>query len=162
MDLSKQISQIKTEVKHVEVLEPISRHLPMTEVQAKIKKACFPGMHYPNVFSTVGKLVSRGVANHDTILENKHIIDKYISPNSGEKDSTRAILDHKKGYPNQFGSRACSASPADCFGQEVYENLPLKLRPILNLIDDWRKRDTALQGIITALSAAFSRWRFFH
>lgn len=48
------------------------------------------------------------------------------------------------------------------FRSEVYHFLPDKLRTICNLIEDRRKKDVCLQGMITALSAAYSRWRFYH
>lgn len=48
------------------------------------------------------------------------------------------------------------------FSAQVYENLPEKLKNILSKIKDNIKKDVALIGMITALSAAYTRWRFYH
>jgi Protein of unknown function (DUF3987) len=160
--ISKQLSRINTEVRPAVAVVPVAKVLPINEVEKEIEAVCFPGMHYNDIVSAVGKINSAGIADQDTILEHKHIIDQYISPDSGEIDSARAINGHKKGYPDQFGSRPKKDTPADCFSSEVYNNLPPKLKAILDMIADPRKKDTALQGIITALSGAFSRWRFYH
>jgi hypothetical protein len=48
------------------------------------------------------------------------------------------------------------------FRTEVYHSLPKRLQELVELIENRPKQDVALQGIITALSAAYSRWRFYH
>jgi hypothetical protein len=48
-----------------------------------------------------------------------------------------------------------------CFSPEVYENLPRELKSICDLVGDPLRKDIFLIGCMTALSAAFSRFRFF-
>jgi hypothetical protein len=162
LGLAKKMAAIDPRVRQPEMFIPVVSELPMTEVRAAIKKLCFPGMHYPDLLSVVGKLVSGGIADHDVLLENRDVLDICISPDSDENNSERAILDHKKGYPGQFGSRPAVDVPADCFGSEVYNNLPKSLKGLCDLVNDYRKKDVVLQGLITALSAAASRFRFYH
>jgi Protein of unknown function (DUF3987) len=165
--ISKQLSKINTDVRPAVAVVPVTKVLPKNEIQQAIIDECHENMHYPDTFSLVGRLNSAGIANHDTLVDNHEIIDQFLAPDSGENNSIRAIEDHRigkgDGYGEKaFGSRPRKDSPADCFGPEVYNNLPRKLRRILDMIADGRKKDTALQGMITALSAAFSRWRFYH
>ena len=51
---------------------------------------------------------------------------------------------------------------ADCFPEELYECLPPAIAEICLRLKDNDKRDVAFLGIVTALSAAFSRYRFYH
>src|SRR5450432_740256 len=160
--IGKQISKIETDVKPTAAIVPAAKVAPDNEIEREIEAVCHPGMHYPDLIKAVGKINSSGIANHDQIIEHRSIMDQFISPDSGEKCSLRAIIDHQKGYPDQFGTRPSKNNLADCFGPEVYNNLPRRLRKILDMIADCRKKDIVLQGMITALSAVFSRWRFFH
>ncbi len=50
----------------------------------------------------------------------------------------------------------------DYFSDEVYSNLPPDLQEICKVFKDKRRKDVCLIGMITALSAAFTRFRFHH
>lgn len=164
MNLSAQLAAIEPKAQTERNTESVERSLPDNEIQAEIKRVCFDGMHYDNIFSAVGKLVSGGIS-HANLIANCNFFEQYVSPASEtlkRKSISEIISDHEKNYPDQVGTRPAKNLPADCFNDEVYSNLPHQLREILEHIPDARKKDVALMGMITALSAAASRYRFQH
>jgi hypothetical protein len=48
------------------------------------------------------------------------------------------------------------------FSESVYQNLPDQLREICELIEDPKRKDVFLIGILSAMSGAFSKYRFNH
>ncbi|HYH15104.1 MAG TPA: DUF3987 domain-containing protein [Flavisolibacter sp.] len=147
-------------------LSVVARTLPDNEIQEQIKRVCFPGMHYPDLFSAIGKLVSGSGISHEALLDNSDFFLQYVSSSSEtlkKKDISSIIKEHESAYANQVGSRIRAESlPVDCFSAEVYNNLPPEIAQIVSLIEEPRKRDVCLIGVLTALSAAFSRYRFYH
>lgn len=164
MDLAAKLKGISNKQTVKQVPVPVLRSLPANEVQEQIKRVCFSGMHYPDIFSAIGKLVSGGIC-HEDLISNDVFFTQYISPESetfNGKTIESLIADHKQSYGDQVGSRPFEKLPVDCFSENVYRNLPECIYRIVSLIEDPRKRDVCLIGIITALSAAFSRYRFYH
>lgn len=164
MKLSQELAAIDTDGSQYREVAPIVRSLPDNEVQQMIESACVPDMHYDDVFSALGKLVHKGI-NADDLKANSHFFQQYISPNSEtfkRKTIEEVIDEHWKDYGHQCGTSAKKSLPADCFSNEVYNNLPEQLRKILLNISDARKRDVALMGMIGTGSAAAGRYRFFH
>lgn len=150
-----------------EIVVPVVRTLPDNEVQHLIAKECepFDGMHYDNILSVIGRLVSGHGITHDQLLSNSDFFLQYISPDSEtlkNKTIDEIIKDLQGRYGDQVGTRPIKKAPADCFSEQVYDNLDPRLKNILDQIPDHRKKDIALIGVITALSAAASRYRFFH
>ena len=159
MDLGSQLRSINTEVEPPKPPLTIIHSLPTNEVQRNIERVCSNDMHYDHLFRAIGKLVSGGV-DHNTLIENDSFFFQYISPDSDSlklKSVAVVINEHRKAYEDQVGSRPFKSVSSDCFSDEVYNNLPQKLREICDLIENPPKKDTFLVGVITALSGAFSR-----
>lgn len=163
MDLNTALSQINTEPREFISSAPIVKNLPSNEVQDAINRLCFEGMRYEDLISVIGKLTTGGIP-FEELLENVSFIEQYIAPDSStnEKGVEYWINHLYKSYPDQVGTSATSSIPADCFSEAVYKNLPEQLKQICYLINEPRKRDVCLIGLIVAASAAFSRWRFTH
>lgn len=159
------LSKIEPSEQQPTLKEPMPRTLPDNEIQRLIESVCHRDMHYDNIFSAVGKLVSGSGIPHGDLKANSQFFEQFISVDSGTlktKSVLEIIEDHEAHYGNQVGSRPAKSAPANCFSEEVYNNLPGQLKAILFQIPDARKKDVALMGMITALSAAAARYRFHH
>lgn len=163
MDLNKKIASSIKLNGHKETVThtPKEQRAPTSEIEDQITKVLGVDSHYPDVFSAIGKLVSDG-HHWDTLRLNAPFISKYIVEGS-TTDLMAAIDSHQKSpkYSNQLGQSKFPPA-GDCFSEEVYQNLPEPIASIVALVPDQRSKDVCLMGIILALSAAFSRYRFYH
>lgn len=165
MNLNKAIASITPNGQTKTLLAPIERTLPDNEVQSLIHAVCFEGLHRDHLFSKIGKLVSCYSVPHSQLITNAFFFEQYISPDSEtlqRKTVTDIIKEHEKDYANQLGTRPISKAPAGCFPDEFYNNLDPRLKIISDQIPDHRKKDVAMIGIITAMSAAAAWHRFNH
>jgi hypothetical protein len=154
---------INVEIPERQAVVPIVKTLPKSEIEKQIEMVCKPDSHYNDLFSAIGSLITSGISGDD-LIKSASVFDQFISPGSESMQKLSIedlVRSHQKSYPDQLGSRPRNGIPADCFTDDVYSNLPASLQAILGYADG-RGKDVLLMSIITALSAAFSRYRFLH
>ncbi|WP_336516598.1 DUF3987 domain-containing protein [Pollutibacter soli] len=165
MDLNSALRGVETNAKERKGISEV-RSIPDNEIERMIAKRCGIGdLHYDDVWSVVGKLVTVDGISSESLLKHSEFFNQYIASDSDSmKNITVAniIERREEKYPDQTGIHIKSDTPGDCFSDEVYNNLPEHLKEICFQVDERRKRDVLLIGMLTALSAAFSRYRFYH
>lgn len=129
-----------------------------------INRVCKEKMHYNDFTKAIGTLVSVHNISYDTLIEHHTIFTKYISSESEtlkNKSPLEILTEMKKSYNGQKGSFSIR-NESFIFSQEVYSYLPKALQDVCSQMQDPIKRDIVLISLITAASAIFTRYRFYH